>query len=236
MLDIKDPPDSEKYLAQTKEVHIARYLSRVPLRTSYNRVAEKAVQKVLALEVEPGTQIYFAFDATGVSRGVRPIIRKALDEALSRMGKRAPHVILKPCTITAGSSVSAEKGFLNISKRVLIHQTVTAMQNTQENNKIIGKAKPPREPELRIAKNSKSRDILVDELMEYRFKTTQAGNDVYEPWRVGEHDDLLFAFCLAEFMAQRYYKSGGAVDMPPELRVGSERPARRPWYSVGGGR
>jgi hypothetical protein len=51
---------------------------------------------------------------------------------------------------------------------------------------------------IRIAKGITDRDALVNELRNYSRKTNIAtGNMVFEPWRESQHDDLLFAVCLA---------------------------------------
>jgi hypothetical protein len=51
---------------------------------------------------------------------------------------------------------------------------------------------------IRIAKGIKDRDALVNELRNYKRTTNIAtGNVSFEPWRESDHDDLLFATCLA---------------------------------------
>jgi hypothetical protein len=51
---------------------------------------------------------------------------------------------------------------------------------------------------IRIAKSIKDRVALVNELKDYKRTTNIAtGNMSFEPWRESDHDDLLFAVCLA---------------------------------------
>jgi hypothetical protein len=59
---------------------------------------------------------------------------------------------------------------------------------------------------IRIGK-VQDRDALVNELKNYRRTTNIAtGNMAFEPWRESEHDDLLFAVCLALWGWQTPYR------------------------------
>jgi hypothetical protein len=51
---------------------------------------------------------------------------------------------------------------------------------------------------IRIARGITDRAALVHELKNYSRTTNIAtGNMAFEPWRESDHDDLLFAVCLA---------------------------------------
>jgi hypothetical protein len=59
---------------------------------------------------------------------------------------------------------------------------------------------------IRIGK-VQDRDALVNELKNYRRTTNIAtGTMAFEPWRESEHDDLLFAVCLALWGWQTPYR------------------------------
>jgi hypothetical protein len=100
--------------------------------------------------------------------------------------KSVPRVDFRPVSIT-GSNTSLKKpertnGYWSVPKKDLVFPAVAAFQQSK----------------IRIAKNVTDRAALVDELENYSRKTNIAtGNMVFEPWREAEHDDLLFAVCLA---------------------------------------
>ena len=50
---------------------------------------------------------------------------------------------------------------------------------------------------LRIAAGLDLVDVLVAELKNFKVKITLAGNDTYEAWRSGDHDDIVLALSIA---------------------------------------
>jgi hypothetical protein len=57
---------------------------------------------------------------------------------------------------------------------------------------------------LRIGENVENRDVLIKELLDYRMTINiKTGHDTYEPWREGQHDDLLFAVCMAVWASDK---------------------------------
>ena len=50
---------------------------------------------------------------------------------------------------------------------------------------------------LKIAAALEHGPTLVNEFAEMRMKMTAAGNEQYEAWREGSHDDLVLAVALA---------------------------------------
>jgi hypothetical protein len=100
--------------------------------------------------------------------------------------KSVPRVDFRRVSVT-GSNTSLKRpertnGYWSVPKKDLVFPAVAAFQQ--------GK--------IRIAKGIKDRDALVHELKNYSRKTNIAtGNMAFEPWRESDHDDLLFAVCLA---------------------------------------
>jgi hypothetical protein len=45
---------------------------------------------------------------------------------------------------------------------------------------------------------------LLQELGSLRVKVNAAGNDIYSTWRTNQHDDLLFAVALANWLTLRH--------------------------------
>jgi Terminase RNaseH-like domain len=165
------------------------YLKRPKLGTPYDTIARRVADLICELEPEGAFgelgQVTLSVDGTGVGRGVVDM----LDSEFKRRGassKSVPRVDFRRCAIT-GSQTTLKRpdrsnGYWSVPKRDLVFAAVAAFQQ--------GK--------IRIAKGITDRDALVNELRNYSRKTNIAtGNMVFEPWRESQHDDLLFAVCLA---------------------------------------
>jgi Terminase RNaseH-like domain len=165
------------------------YLKRPKLGTPYDVIAKRVADLICELEPEGAFgelgQVTLSVDGTGVGRGVVDM----LDSEFKRRGassKSVPRVDFRRCAIT-GSQTTLKRpdrsnGYWSVPKRDLVFAAVAAFQQ--------GK--------IRIAKDIKDRDALVNELKNYRRTTNIAtGNMAFEPWRESDHDDLLFAVCLA---------------------------------------
>jgi hypothetical protein len=165
------------------------YLKRPKLGTPYDTIAKRVADLVCELEPQGSFaelgQLTLSVDGTGVGRAVVDM----LDAEFKRRGatsRAVPRVDFRRVSIT-GSHTSLKRptrtdGYWSVPKKDLIFPAVAAFQQ--------GK--------IRIAKGIKDRDALVNELKNYRRTTNIAtGNMAFEPWRESEHDDLLFATCLA---------------------------------------
>jgi hypothetical protein len=174
-------------------------LDRVPLRTPYTKIASGIVTMVKELydrhagEViaeaggmahPPGegplskVRVGLAIDEGGVGKAVRDILIQAMSEGLED-GPRMVRFL--PVTVHGGSSTTYTNGFIHTPKRDLISAGLVCFQNKK----------------LKVG-NLKWRDVLEKELTNYRLKQNLAtGHAAFEPLREGEHDDLLFAVCLA---------------------------------------
>ncbi len=101
-------------------------------------------------------------------------------------GPGDPRIDFRAVSVT-GSNTTLKRpqrtdGYWSVPKRDLVFGAVAAFQQ--------GK--------IRIARGIKDRDALVHDLKNYSRKTNIAtGNLAFEPWRESDHDDLLFATCLA---------------------------------------
>ena len=164
------------------------YLKRPKLGTPYDVIAKRVAE--LVCEVEPQGafgelgQVTLSVDGTGVGRGVVDM----LDTEFKRRGttsKSIPKVDFRRVSVT-GSQTSLKRptranGYWSVPKKDLVFPAVAAFQQ--------GK--------IRIGKVA-DREALVNELKNYRRTTNIAtGNMAFEPWRESDHDDLLFAVCLA---------------------------------------
>jgi len=173
------------------ELHV-RDLVRPPLRTPYERIAEQIAAKVAALEPtgafgERG-EIGLCVDATGVGRAVCEMVKTRL-----RSQPGGPKVHFWPVVVTGGNSVTRNGEFVGVPKRDLINSGLIALQ----------------ERRLKIPTTIQETEILKNELLNYRVRITlRSGHDSYEPWREGDHDDLLFALCLSTWAFQHTQTHG----------------------------
>jgi Terminase RNaseH-like domain len=164
------------------------YLKRPKLGTPYDTIAKRVADLVCELEPQGAFgelgQVTLSVDGSGVGRGVVDM----LDTEFKRRGttsKSIPRVDFRRVSVT-GSQTTLKRptranGYWSVPKKDLVFPAVAAFQQ--------GK--------IRIGK-VQDKDALVNELKNYRRTTNIAtGNMAFEPWREGQHDDLLFALCLA---------------------------------------
>ncbi|HET6659904.1 MAG TPA: hypothetical protein VFH16_08320 [Rubrobacter sp.] len=171
-------------------------LDRVPLRTPYTTIAKGIVKLVRELyrkqlEEAPavpaipyprdgGRQITvgLSIDEGGVGKAVRDIL---LQEMIGNIPKNEPKVKFYPVTVHGGANTSRDNGFWHVPKRDLISAGLVCYQNKT----------------LKVGA-LKWRDVLEQELVNYRLKVNiSTSNVAFESLRSGQHDDLLFAVCLA---------------------------------------
>jgi hypothetical protein len=176
-------------LVEGETVYDLKYLHRPKLGTAYDVIARRVVD--LLCELEPRGafgelgQVTLSVDGTGVGRGVVDLIRSELRRR-GATSAAVPRVDFRAVSVT-GSQTSLKKperkdDYWSVPKKDLVFPLVAAFQQ--------GK--------VRIAKGVRDRDALVNELRNYKRTTNIAtGNVSFEPWRESDHDDLLFAACLA---------------------------------------
>ncbi len=161
-------------------------LDRVPLRTSYTKVAKglvKLLKEFHKVHVEADdydgqpVTVGLAIDEGGVGKAVRDILVKEIEESIDR-GRMRIHFL--PTTVHGGTATTTGQGWIHTPKKDLISAGLVAYQNGL----------------LRVGK-LRHRDTLENELKNYRLKQNIAtGHAAFEPLRSGQHDDLLFATCL----------------------------------------
>ena len=165
------------------------YLTRPKLGTPYDVIARRVADLICELEPQGAFgelgQVTLCVDGTGVGRGVVDM----LDTEFKRRGatsKSVPKVDFRRVSVTGSQTTlkrpTRSNGYWSVPKKDLVFPAVAAFQQGR----------------IRIAKGIKDRDALVHELKNYRRTTNIAtGNLAFEPWRESDHDDLLFAGCLA---------------------------------------
>ncbi len=114
--------------------------------------------------------VYIIVDETGVGAGVVEILEDA------QLGHP-----LVPVTITAGLGETKHGQRWNVSKARLI-STIDALI---DNNRLTIGPKVP------------GRDVLFNELTNFRRKYSKAANEMFASWRESDHDDTVLACALA---------------------------------------
>jgi hypothetical protein len=168
------------------------HLDRPPLRTPLPKIAEGVVDRLKRLA--PTDPVYeqrhtvgLTVDSTGVGRGVVDMLWREIQDLDP---KRDPRVKFVPANITGGSIARRDEyGWWNVPKKELI---------------FTGGVAPLQDGRLKWSKLIPERKTLENELLNYRLNVNIAtGHMTFEPWREGEHDDLLFAVCLAGWSWER---------------------------------
>jgi hypothetical protein len=159
-----------------------RDCERLPLGTNYLDVAAHIRGKIRKLE-KAGV-VTLIVDSTGVGR---PVVDFLKENELKPI----------PVTVTGGLNVSYDETGWRVPKRDLVSSAKVMLSKR----------------ELKIAKGLQFKDVLLAELQNFRVKVNIAtGHDSYEAWREGEHDDLVFAMCLACWWALRKKKDSFSID------------------------
>lgn len=160
-------PDGER-------VYALRHLERLPLGTGYPAIVAH-LGRVLAADdpdhpghpLEHSTQL--VADATGVGRAVVDQLRDARLRPL-------------PVVVHGGWQTSVDEwGYHHVPKRELVGVAQVLLQDRR----------------LRLSSRLPFVAALEEELLRFEVKITDAGRDTYGAWREGQHDDLVFALCLA---------------------------------------
>ena len=162
-------------LTPKKEDHYhLRFLERFPLGTSYPAVVARVVELMATPELVRQTSL--VADATGVGRPVIDLLREARLQPI-------------PAVIHGGAQVTCDPvtGYWGIPKRELVGTVQVLLQSKR----------------LKFAEDLSEVKLLLDELLRFEVKITEAGTDTYGAWREGAHDDLVLATALACWMGER---------------------------------
>lgn len=167
--------------------HTIPEIRRLPLGTPYPTCCERIANLISQL---PGRRV-IAADATGVGRPIMDMLHGALRERWKAIkagpGNGMPQVLA--CVITGGVKARGEGNVVHVPKREMILCFAGDLQDGT----------------LTISKTCEHAELLITEMRNFRFRTTSIGNDTYEAWREGEHDDIVFAAALADWAATNYW-------------------------------
>lgn len=168
-----------------------RHVERLELGTSYPKVVAHAGALVHRPELRPtfrppdsirleeAPRPTLALDWTGPGRPVADLFVAAKFDC-----------DLAPVAITSGLEARHErKGGITwhyVPKRALASNAMTLLQTQR----------------LRFAANLPLSDLLRQELLNFKVRTTVAGNEVFESVREREHDDIVLALMLALWVGE----------------------------------
>lgn len=170
------PPGSGKMVRKPvveRPTYHLRHLERPNLGTTYPAIVERVVELMRSKEL--GSRASLIVDATGVGAPVVDLLKQA---------KLSP----VPVLVTGGDKVTFDEGDWRVPKRDLA-TTVDVLLQTER---------------LQFAEDLPLGSILAQELLSFRVKISlRTAHDSYEAWREGQHDDLVFAVCLACWWGER---------------------------------
>ncbi len=150
-----------------------RHLERFSLNTRYPAIVAAVGDRVRAL-TRGKERPTLVLDKTGVGA---PVADLFTDAGL------APVAI----TITASGEPTRVPGGFNVPKRDLVSVVQATLQTKR----------------LRFAEALPDVHTLTQELLNFQYKITAQGNDIYGAWRQEAHDDLVLAVSLAVWVAER---------------------------------
>jgi len=156
----------------TVETYKAVYLHRFPLQTEYPVVVQHI--KTMFDNQKLTIRGRLIVDQTGVGRAVTEMM---MTEGLKPVG----------ITITGGHEIiKTEHGEFHVPKKDLVTSLAVLLQSGR----------------LKIIKSLPFADTLVSEMENFRVKLNlRTGNEQFEAWREGEHDDLVISLALVAWYA-----------------------------------
>lgn len=172
------------------------HLERYHLHTPYPEIVKQVKETLERSPQDPPPNL--AIDATGVGR---PVVDMFLNADIP--------ATIYPITITGGAGEprrdrwnSSSTAAYWVPKADLVGAVQSALSS--ERIKVSG--------QLPLA------GTLKKELLNFKIKITQAGNDIYGAWRDGQHDDIVLAVALAVWLGDesdyRLHTIAGAVAVP----------------------
>ena len=158
----------------TRELHL-RHIERPERGTTYPKIVERIKELYNSPQIK-SSRTTVIIDITGVGRPVWDLMKS--------VGFRYQ---LKGISITGGDTVTEENNIFRVPKRDLISALQVAFQNGA----------------LKIAAGLPEADALVKELTNFKVKININGNDQYEAWREGIHDDIVLSAAMGVWYATK---------------------------------
>ncbi len=149
-----------------------RHLERPVLGTKYTVVVARVKELLSTPPLTPQTPL--VIDATGVGRGIFDMFGQA---GMTPWG----------ITITGGDQMTREGRAARVPKKDLVGALLAAFHGER----------------LKIAADLPEGATLINELLNFKIKVNIAtGNESFEAWREGVHDDLVLAVAMAVWFGE----------------------------------
>lgn len=156
-------------------VYQFRHLERVPLGSSYPDIVDLVHERWAQFGLM-NTDSLLCVDYTGVGR---PVVDLFL---------RRAEIPIRPITITGGSAVGDNgSGWYTVPKKDLAAVVQILLRRRR----------------LQVASALKEAATFRKELQNFRVKITTAGNETFESWREGDHDDIVLAAAMPCWLGER---------------------------------
>ena len=164
------------------------HIDRPPLGTGYPVIVERVAGLLDRLKRKSPDRVTLIVDSTGVGR---PVVEMMIVRGLNPL----------PVVITGGQNPSVTQRALHIPKKVLVSTLAI----------LLGNKRILVSPQLPLAA------LLVQELQAFRMKMSKIGNESFEAWREGDHDDLVLAMCMLAWVGENRLAS--ILPQPPAPRL-----------------
>lgn len=168
------------YEAIEETEYTLRHIERLPLGTSYPKVATR-IADILEAETIAHFHRECWIDVTGVGRPVFDMV-----ESIVQTRQKTRRVHLHPITFTQGEEYNRKEG--NLGKGFFVSRILALLQNEQIH--------APDTEEVRA---------LIEEMKIYERRISQEGHATYGAMQSGMHDDMVTALglaCLEDSFAQ----------------------------------
>jgi hypothetical protein len=171
--------------------YAVRHLERLPLGTSYTAICDHLVA---LFATPPLTGTILAVDETGVGRPVVDLLDTSRIKA-----------DVRPITITGGHEAHRGDGLgWKVPKKCLVSTMQVLLQGRR----------------LTVANSLPFTPILVEELLNFQVKVTDAANETFGTWREERHDDLVLAIACAAWAAENAPTGRLGMWVGPDAYVG----------------
>jgi len=158
-----------------------RFIEQLQLGMKYELQSRRIAEIYQSAEKDSGKRPFLIVDGTGVGRAVVELMRQ---ENLH------PDAIV---TVTGGNNTTKTGPEWHVPKKELVYPLITGIQNGT----------------VTFIKELPYKDTLIHELETFRLKVKiSTGNETFEAWREGDHDDLVFACALCVYAWSTRVESG----------------------------
>jgi hypothetical protein len=168
-----------------------RFLTRIPLGTSYTDIAELLTEAMNNAMLQPSVKsILLWIDATGVGLPVVEMVMQSIKK--SQVGGRQQRIYVAPTMFTSGQKFTMTDGVAYMGKQYLVSNLVQVMQTDR----------------LKVDESAEGKALRA-ELGVYELRVNENANVQFGAFKAGTHDDLVTALGLSVL-----YDRNRTLDVP----------------------